>query len=75
MIVGCYSLDLYCDNVLSKDEDLFGGLNGDKHEYREFPKTYTGNTRQEAERQARKEGWMINNKTGICLCPKCSGKR
>ena len=75
MIVGGYTLDLYCDNVLGKEKNLFGGLNGDAHKYHEFPHNYGGETRQEAERAARKDGWTINNKAGTCLCPKCSGKR
>lgn len=73
MIVECYSLELYCDNeevgtnyVLERDPR--------KHDYKEFPHVFTGERRQDCERQARNIGWMINNRTGICLCPKCSGK-
>lgn len=74
MIIGCYSLELYCDKAA--DETSIDGSNRDGiHEYKEFPSTFTGERRQDCEREARKMGWMINNETGICLCPKCSGKR
>jgi hypothetical protein len=74
MIVGCYSLDLYC-NVAKYDGDIFGSGCDGIHEFREFPKTYTSERREDCERAAREDGWMINNNTGICLCPKCSGKK
>jgi hypothetical protein len=73
MIVGCYSLDLYCENA-EKAGDMHGTGRDGIHDYQEFPMTFTSDRRQECEREARSIGWMINNKTGICLCPKCSRK-
>lgn len=60
MIVGCYTLDLYCD---SKRE----------HHYQEdnvsFGKQYTGRNERECWQQARADGWK---KQGVyAFCPKC----
>jgi hypothetical protein len=63
-IVGCYTLDLYCYN-----SKTFGD-----HGDMDFPQSFTGPTRQYCDKKARKEGWTINYKTNISLCPKCSGK-
>jgi hypothetical protein len=67
MIVGCYSLELYCENYKN------GGLDG-IHEFEEMPHLFTSERREDCEKQARDIGWMINNKSGVCLCPRCSGK-
>jgi hypothetical protein len=68
MIVGCYSLELYCENQPDRQKP------DSVHGYEEFPSVYAAQRREDCERAARKDGWMINNKTGVCLCPKCSGK-
>lgn len=65
MIVGGYSLELYCDNILSKVN---------KHEYGEFPHQFYGNDRAEAFKEARRHGWRINAKKGTAYCPKCKGE-
>ncbi len=67
MIVGCYDLELYCDN----------GDNGeDCPDYKSWcmnPNgTFTGYDRAEAYRKARSLGWRIGKEK--CYCPKCSGK-
>lgn len=61
MIVGCYSLDLYCDH----------------NEAREFvchnwPGQWAGRTRQDCLRQARQDGWVVQLDTDPhrCFCPK-----
>lgn len=64
MIVGCYTLDLYCEN---QDDP--------RHKWNAFPVQITGETFNGCAWKARKAGWMINRKTGICLCPLCSGKK
>lgn len=74
MIVGCYSLELYCDKA-ANETSIYGHNRDGIHKYKEFPHTFVGERRQDCEREAREMGWMINNKTGICLCPKCSGKK
>lgn len=65
MFVGAYSLDLYCDNF---------DYSGQVHEYGEFPHQYVGRAWGEVARMARRDGWVINNKSGRCICPKCSKK-
>lgn len=58
MLVGCYTLDCYCDC----DNPL--------HEWREFPRQFTGETRAECLRSARAHGWVFL-KDGQAKCPKC----
>lgn len=59
MIVGCYSMDLYCD------ECGFG--------YGTDSASFAGETRGQCVRQARLWGWLVGRERQ--LCPKCSGKR
>jgi hypothetical protein len=65
--IGCYSMMLYCDSKES-------------HKYREMPAEFTGRSREDCLKQARKIGWKISrtsyNEDGtlFCLCPKHSGK-
>ena len=68
MIVGCYSLHLYCSQR-KKDysKDLKFG-----HKHCEFPHEYTGYTRGSCCRQARDDGWLISKKRQ--LCPTCRKK-
>ena len=71
MIVGCYSLDLYCDNFdLMKDqvEDSYG------HRYDEFPHQFTGYSRPECVRNARHRGWIVNIPANKAYCPGCVKK-
>jgi DNA-directed RNA polymerase subunit RPC12/RpoP len=63
MIVGCYSLDLYCDKP------------NDAHEYKEFPHEFNEEHGSTCRAEARKKGWVLNVKDGTAICPKCSGKR
>lgn len=69
MIVGCYSIHLYCDNA----ENLHG-TGDDEHDFHEFPHEFTGETRGECMKEARRRGWLINLSADKALCPKCSGK-
>ena len=71
-IVGCYSLDLYCENfdIYEREvEDKFG------HRYDDFPDEFTGYDRAECFRNARKAGWVINVRKHTAYCPKCSHKK
>ncbi len=61
MIVGCYSLNLYCDR---KNEE---------HEYKEFPHTYTDELGSRCRKSARQDGWLLK-RNGDCICPKCACK-
>lgn len=73
--VGCYSSDLYCDSEKHTPGDPGSSSN---------PGTFTGETRGECWRKARRLGWFISKKwrmdqsicgSGFALCPKCSGKK
>lgn len=71
MIVGAYTLDLYCDNLNIKDgktEDEY------HHQYDEFPCQFIFNTEQRCIRAARDKGWLFT-RDGKAFCPKCSGKK
>ena len=71
MIVGGYSLDLYCVHeklpvaYQSRAESCPPG----HHWWDEFPHEYYGNTERECKRQARKSGWKFIN--GDAVCPRC----
>lgn len=63
MIVGCYSMDLYCDNDHKTD--------GTAREYQlAKPGQYTGHTEADCKRDARKEGWKFK-RNGKVYCPAC----
>ncbi len=63
VIVGCYTLDLYCDNSSSDNN----------HTYDEFPHIYTNEVGSICRKLARMDGWFIGKEKQ--LCPKCSGKK
>lgn len=63
MWVGCYGLDLYCENEDST-----------KHSWNEFPHQFTDELGSVCRDKARKLGWIIR-KDGTAICPKCSGKK
>jgi hypothetical protein len=66
--VGCYTLDLYCDN--ENAENCGDGIHG----YKEFPITFTHEKGSVCRSMARKDGWILG-KDGSAICPKCSGKK
>lgn len=74
MIVGCYSLHLYC--VYDELPTWYHHEHGDEpvpfgfHAYREFPAEFDGRTEAECKRQARKRGWKFRD--GDVLCPRCA---
>lgn len=67
MMVGCYTLDLYCDNESTEHEH--SGTS-----YDEFPHQFTGEIASECRAKARRAGWQLNLRTGKAICPKCAGK-
>lgn len=71
MIVGCYSLDLYC----ARDKISNGPEAGTAtHPYDYFPHQYTGTNERDCRAQARKRGWRFYG--GEAYCPLCErGKR
>ncbi len=58
LIVGCYSLHLYCENRPCK-----GGA------FR--PAEYTRRTETMCLREARRDGWKVDKRTGQSECPAC----
>lgn len=69
-IVGCYTLDLYCDTGGTYGEGCphkYGGLNGVIQQY---PAQFTGRTEGDCIKQAKGLGWKI--RAGKAYCPKCA---
>lgn len=70
MIVGAYSLNLYCDwsgysdakpPTCPRDRWPQGSAVGD----------FVGRTRTDTIAQARRAGWLVKDAEDICLCPDC----
>lgn len=61
--VGCYSMDLYCDN--------WKGARDEVHGWGKFPAQYTGDTRAQCAAQARRAGWLVGASDRRALCPLC----
>jgi hypothetical protein len=61
VIVGCYTLHLYCD------------ADNDAHEYQEFPHEYTDEFGSKTRVKAREEGWILK-RDYTAICPKCNKK-
>ena len=76
MIIGGYALHLYCDNAESNDKNYHYQLASGTYlvaDY-EIPHTYAGNNFTECVNYARKDGWKVDRKNDICICPVCNGK-
>ena len=71
MIVGCYTLDLYCDDPNETHEkiDFMHSAGG------EFPHQYTAAYGSQCRAQARRDGWTLNLQKNTAICPKCHGKK
>jgi len=73
--VGCYTLDLYCDN---EDEELTlpgkAHVQGHPGFYKYFAWQFIGETAAQCRRVARRTGWTWKL-DGQVLCPICSGKK
>ena len=59
MIVGSYTLDVYCD------------LENEAHTHKEFPHEYTDEYGAKCRAKARKERWLLL-RNGKAVCPKCN---
>ena len=64
MIVGCYTLHLYCD-----DPTHFARRNDRPWRESSLDAEFTGNTETDCKRQARAKGWKF--KADECTCPYC----
>ena len=69
-IVGCYTLDLYCDKINIPDGEATDGI----HRYNEFPHTYYDELGSICRSQARKDGWILK-RNGNTICPKCNKRK
>lgn len=73
MIVGCYTLDLYCRYWEDQPRGVSAFCNTN-FDWNHKIFQYTGRTRAECLREARKDGWLVNLKTRKCICPECREK-
>ena len=64
MIVGAYTLDLYCDLPCN-------------HGYGDavvVPDQYVADTGPRCRQQARRDGWRFNLRERLAVCPRCADK-
>ena len=69
MIVGCYTLDLYCDG---DPECKYSMTNSPG--CRNMSAQFTAETGSECRRLAREDGWILNLQEQTTVCPKCAKK-
>lgn len=60
-IYGCYSLDLYCDAELENGTVLNNATQA----------TFAAQRREDAVREAREAGWIVNERRNRTVCPDC----
>ncbi len=72
MIVGGYSLHLYCDTNGCPWSTATATSDGGSRAPGEF--THDKNERG-AVAKARRAGWKLDLRSGTCWCPKCSTRR
>ena len=78
MIVGAYSLDLYCDRcnpagavLYGEDQVIRDPGQVSVEEHRGFA-DYVGTDRAHCYRMARRNGWKLRLREGHCICPTCT---
>jgi hypothetical protein len=62
MIVGCYDLNLYCDEPGHKPRPAQDGADAE----------YCAETGGECRRDARKAGWKLQMRNSRAICPTCA---
>ena len=67
MIVGGYTLDLYCDHPRHAEHSY--AIKNETH-----PDQYTGETGSECRAKARRRGWKLDLREGQAICPYCGEK-
>ena len=65
MIVGCYTIHLYCDD--EKHDERTHSRRG----LQLFDFQFSGLTESECLRNARRGGWSVNRPRGLATCPIC----
>lgn len=71
MIVGCYTLDLYCRFDGTSDGPQAGTV---VHGYNSQPHQFTGPTLSNCRAQARKRGWTFEDDDDA-TCPMCNRRK
>ena len=80
MIVGSYSLHLYCDNTKWHGDCLHLHVVTENQKltnegYRGGFAEYIGQTYGECVRYARKDGWVVAHDQSTAYCPRCKKRR
>ena len=80
MIIGSYSLHLYCSNETWHGDwwrhRVVPDINSQNNpDYRGGFADYVGDSYQECVRYARKDGWVIAHDRSAAYCPQCKKKR
>ena len=67
MIVGCYSMDLYCEAANAE----YRSTHPEEMQQRctDWPAQFTGRSEAQCVQKARAAGWTIRLKLGKCYCP------
>lgn len=71
MIVGCYTMDLYCEVHYSENEmeKVYAFAKRNLMYRHNKVHQFTGPTEANCNKQARADGWKLDLKTGQCWCP------
>jgi hypothetical protein len=69
MIMGCYSLHLYCDNYSQSS------VGRGEHAFLEFPHEFTAELGSTCRKEAKEMGWTFNRQKDIAVCPKCNKRK
>ena len=68
MIVGCYTLNLYCDRSGYSDPS---GNSCPRDKSLSPIGEFIGPNRTKAIAEAQREGWLVKDAEDVCLCPQC----
>jgi hypothetical protein len=76
VIVGGYTLDLYCDKI-EKHITIGGNIyyfKPDTAQWIPVDNQFVGETYRECVKEAREVGWLVNRSKNKCLCKYCKEK-
>jgi|WetSurMetagenome_2_1015567.scaffolds.fasta_scaffold18500_7 hypothetical protein len=68
MIIGCYTLELYCNGDPNCKFAPSKGTGANESA------VFTGDTAKQTHTKARKAGWKLNLREGSAICPDCQRK-
>lgn len=72
MIVGGYTMDLYCDNDVEQPWYTKGHSKPGDYGTETYPDTYYAQTRAQCIKMARKAGWTFRRDGTLDKCPTCN---